>query len=169
MKQEARTHFGTVAADKVITYATSIDARYRGQEHGVVCSIAEGETTDDVTANFHEVHRQAYTFRLDTTAIEITGLHLEAVLETKTIQLKLLDAHARTLSVTPKGSRPLWVSGTGWINCPVYDRERLPPLIPIAGPALIEEPTTTTMVLQNQRVERMDSDLLIISENTEGT
>jgi N-methylhydantoinase A len=46
----------------------------------------------------------------------------------------------------------------------VYDRNRLPIESSILGPALIEEPTTTTLVLSDQRFARDETVQLIIRE-----
>jgi N-methylhydantoinase A len=46
----------------------------------------------------------------------------------------------------------------------VYDRDRLPAGTVLRGPVLIEEPTTTTLVLESQTVTVDRHGLLIIEE-----
>ena len=44
-----------------------------------------------------------------------------------------------------KGSRRAWFGGT-WHDTPLYERDRLPAGEPIAGPAIVEQADTTTIV-----------------------
>jgi N-methylhydantoinase A len=52
----------------------------------------------------------------------------------------------------------------GWTSCDVYLRDELPPQAALEGPVLIEEPTSTTLVLEGQQVYRDRRGLLIIEE-----
>jgi len=48
-------------------------------------------------------------------------------------------------------------------SAPVYERAALPPDVWIDGPCLVEEATTTTLVLPGQRLRRDRLDLLRIA------
>jgi N-methylhydantoinase A len=48
--------------------------------------------------------------------------------------------------------RKVWFAETGFVGTPVYDRARLPALCRIAGPAIIEQMDTTTVVPPGARV-----------------
>jgi N-methylhydantoinase A len=48
--------------------------------------------------------------------------------------------------------RKVWFPETGFVETPVYDRERLPAPGRIAGPAIIEQMDTTTVVPPGARV-----------------
>lgn len=62
-----------------------------------------------------------------------------------------------------KGQRSVFLTREqGWVACNVYDRNRLPIGSSIPGPALIEEPTTTTFVLSDQRFARDETGQLIM-------
>ncbi len=50
----------------------------------------------------------------------------------------------------------------GFINTPVYSREELPPGTKLAGPAIIEETASTTVVLPQDKVEVVLTGELVI-------
>jgi N-methylhydantoinase A len=53
-----------------------------------------------------------------------------------------------------------------WIQCPIHDRDRLGPGGQIAGPAVIEEYGSTTLVFRGWSV-RVDSDRNLIMTREE--
>ena len=58
----------------------------------------------------------------------------------------------------------MWFPETGFVNTPVYDRDRLPADARIAGPAIVEQMDTTTVVppkakLRNDRLGYLHIDL----------
>jgi len=163
LRAEAVAHFGQ-GEDAVITFDMALDARYHGQEHGVMCTLLPGDDLAAVTARFHATHRQAYTFRLDDSPIEITGLHLVAALEVPTIRLASVATEGRGLAASRKGAREVWFRDLGWTPCPVLDRDRMPVATPITGPLLLEEATTTTLVLPGQSASLTETGILMIRE-----
>ncbi|MBH0238756.1 hydantoinase/oxoprolinase family protein [Methylobrevis albus] len=150
---EAATAFG-VAAEALIADRT-IEMRYRGQEHAVATPYAPGESLAALLESFHAAHEKAYTFRLDDTPVELVTFHLAAELETPRVGLPDISAET-TLAEAACGNRPLIGADGRLAPAPVYTRDLLPPGAEIAGPALIEEATTTTLVLAGQtaRIDR---------------
>ncbi|MGQ0565516.1 MAG: hypothetical protein ACT4OK_10640 [Gemmobacter sp.] len=130
----------------------------------MLCPLHPDDDAPRVAERFHAAHAQAYTFRLDHTPVEITGLHLEATLETETIRLRPVDPAGRSLAGARKGTRAVWFRDLGWTDCPVHDRDRLPVATPVPGPALIEEATATTLVLPGQRADLTDTGILTLRE-----
>jgi N-methylhydantoinase A len=55
----------------------------------------------------------------------------------------------------PSGSRRVWFDG-GWHDTPVYRREHLPAGTALAGPAIVEQLDTTTVVEPGDRL-RVDA------------
>ena len=45
-----------------------------------------------------------------------------------------------------KGERRIIFSATVGLECPVYEREKIPPGSRMSGPAVIEEPLSTTLI-----------------------
>jgi N-methylhydantoinase A len=95
---------------------------------------------------------------------EITMLHLQAELFTEVIGLPKIQGNKQsTLDSALRGQRSVFLTKQkDWVACNVYDRNRLPIGFSIPGPALIEEPTTTTFVPSDQRFARDETGQLII-------
>lgn len=165
MRAAAMDYFGKERPDEMV-FSLALQLRYRGQEHSVTTALGDGLDEADMAARFHAAHSKAYSFDLPSTAVEITGIHLVAELDSPVISCPRIDADGLTLASARAGTRPVYDADAerGWTDCPVYDRERIPPNVEIAGPVLIEEPTTTTLVLAGQVVRRDERGLLIIEE-----
>lgn len=163
LKAEAAQHLARGDAAR-IGHEMSVDARYRGQEHGVLCPLLPTDTVGSFAGRFHSLHAQAYTFRLDTTPVEITGLHLEATLQTETINLLPLEAKGRSAEAALRGHRTVWFRDRGWADCDVLARDRMPIDQPLPGPLLIEEATATTLVLPGQVARLNLVGILVVTE-----
>lgn len=165
LQDEALTHFGR-GSDARIRKVHALEARYAGQEHGVMAGFEPGDGLEDFARRFHAAHEKAYTFRLDGTPIEITGLHLEAHLEGTTIDLSEISPSGRGLDVSRTGSRRVFFGdGLGWIECPVHDRMRLPLDMDLPGPLIVEEATATTIVQRGQTLRMGRDGCLVIRES----
>ena len=161
---QAVAYFGAGKPDDLKLHH-SIEARYAGQEHSVGARYDPDGSLDDFLASFHAAHESAYTFKLVDSDVEITNLHLQAELKSSVIGLGTVGADGQSLDNALKGARKLYLGdGDGWVDCPVMDRERLPIDEAIDGPLLIEEATTTTLVLPGQSLRRADTGVLIIVE-----
>jgi N-methylhydantoinase A len=67
-------------------------------------------------------------------------------------------------AVTPVDRRPLYVGGA-WVEAQVYERRDLGPGAEIAGPAIVEQPDTTVLLLPGDhgRVDPQGNLILEIS------
>ena len=61
-----------------------------------------------------------------------------------------------------RGSRQVHFPGVGFVKCPIYDREDILEGDPTAGPAVIEQMDTTTIVFPGQKFESDRAGNLII-------
>lgn len=164
MEKEAIAHFGR-GPDAPMTFRHELEARYAGQEHGVMAGWSDADDMDAFSTRFHDAHEKTYTFRLSDTAVEVTGLHLEARLMGTTITVVALDRAGRGLDESLRGHRDIWLGDAeGWVACPVHDRGKLPVDAEIEGPLIVEEATTTTLILPGQRMTLEPGGCLIIRE-----
>jgi N-methylhydantoinase A len=137
------------AAESIPPPRRGLDMRYHGQEHTVEVSVAGCDTLDHdaLTAAFHERHRRRYTFALADTAVEIVNIRVTA---TARISRPMLGAALTDGSRDPlKGSRLVYF-GDEPLSTNVYDRALLPAGYAADGPAIVEEPSTTTIVHPGQ-------------------
>ena len=115
-------------------------------------------------AAFHDAHERAYTFRLPDTAAKMVTFHLAAELDTPQVQLPELpvrgDAGAARLA-----RRDVYFGELGgWRAADVFDRDALPAGASLDGPLLVQEPSTTTLVLPGQVLHVDRHGLLLIRE-----
>ena len=134
-------------------------------QNGVFALFELDDDVESFAERFHAVHERAYTFCLRNSPMEITMIHLEAVLHGPVIAIPKLDGTGRSLDAAFKARREVYFGGTaGWVSCPVYERAKLPSLQKIAGPLIVEEATATSLVVAGQELEVSEEGLLLIRE-----
>jgi N-methylhydantoinase A len=162
VEQEARTYFAGTSAGQ-LKFHHRVEMRYRGQEHSVSVDFS-GESAEQLLTAFHVTHQKTFSFALMKATAEVTMLHLQTEVLSDVIGLpRIQDDQRNTIERALKGQRAVFLAqGKGWFACNVYDRSRLPIGLSIAGPALIEEATTTTFVLSGQNFARDQTGQLIM-------
>ena len=147
-----------MAQDKV-KHELYVDARYNGQEHTVKIHVPDTELNDadfinELSERFHQTHQQEYTFKLKDSSIEVVNIHLVAFGILDKAKLEKLPASTTTnAGVALIGKRLVDFNNNTQRESDIYDREKLQPGMIFKGPAIIEENTTTTVVLPDNRVE----------------
>ena len=161
LEAEAVQRFGLPSA--ALLQDRSIEMRYAGQEHTVSTRFAPGVSLASLFEAFHAAHEQAYTFRLEDTGVELVTFHLAAEIDTPRIGMPEIAVEG-TLEDAIIGRRELHSGEDGTAVALVFDRDRLPPGARFEGPALVEEPTTTTVILAGQCAGIDRFGLLLIEE-----
>ena len=132
-------------------YLPSAEMRYRGQEHTVNIPLP-GVTlsTEDIpliTERFHAAHLQQYGHSMMQDPIEIVTLRLRAVGLLPRPDLARADSGSGDLAAASRGSRMVYDrASSSEIEYQVYDRMKLGAGDSLSGPAIVEEPSSTTMV-----------------------
>jgi N-methylhydantoinase A len=126
-----------------------IDVRYHGQGFEVtvpadLVSLERGGL-NAVGAAFDEIHRRLFTFALD---VEHEMVNLRAIVQGRAANVKYgrIEQGDRDASTALAGQSRVWVNG-GWSDAKVYDRSRLRAGNVVAGPAIVTEMDSTTLVL----------------------
>ena len=155
MEKEAIAAFKAegVAEDR-IRLERSLSMRYEGQEHSVSVLIKEGALTGDevaaVIADFKDAYEKEYTYRLDN-AVEAVNYTVVAFAAVDRPALSPLD-HADDADSALKGTRRVDFDPDGVCDTAIYDRSKLGRGAAFAGPAIIEEAGSTTVVYPGQTV-----------------
>ncbi|UMY16332.1 hydantoinase/oxoprolinase family protein [Methylobacterium organophilum] len=163
LAKEAAAYFGVDDA-KALVLTPIVEGRYRNQEHSVAFDCPPDASPAEVLERFHAAHRKAFTFDLPGVAAELTTIHLQAEAPVETVPVPRSDDRSHTPPV-PDRHRPLYLDGQGWADSPVYRREGLRPGQTVSGPALVEEATTTTLVLPGQTCAMDPTGQMIIRED----
>jgi N-methylhydantoinase A len=136
-----------------ISHQRAIDCRYHGQEHTVRVPVDDGaETEEEFTSRFHQLHKQLYTFCLEQTGIELVNFRLTSEADASLAPHSQLVEHCHSDNVR-QGRRIVSFAIGEPTAAPVYQRSTLRSGFHGAGPAIIEESSSTTVVLAGQRFE----------------
>ncbi len=117
-----------------------IDVRYVGQAYEISVPF-----TEDFRRRFHAEHERAYGYAHPGRPMEVVNLRVRLVIRTPkpptwTRAPRRAPARAAIIRVVP-----VWF-GRGFSPTPVYTRERLAPGAQFAGPAVVVEYSSTTVV-----------------------
>ncbi len=156
-----------------ITYLRQADLRYAGQSTEVRVT-APGGTFDEVALaqlieNFHLSHERTYGFCYrDEQKIEIVNFVVSSF---STVAKPTLNPQEKTgngKAPEPKTTRQVYLE-KAYHDTPVYDRADLQPGSSFAGPLVIEEFGSTTVVFPGQKVDVDAHGILIVRSNGEGS
>ena len=147
MREEAEQGLGDEGGDAAdLVFTRSMEMRYAGQEHTVSVVLDDVAGIDDLEERFHLAHEKLYTFALRDTPIEIVDFHLTGHLAVPTPAISRIDGDGRSPEAARKPGRRVDFDADGLHECAVFERDLLPAGFSTDGPAVIEEPSSTTLV-----------------------
>lgn len=139
---------GVSAGDIVLERA--FDMRYAGQSHEV--TVQQPASSDWYEA-FHAAHAQRYGHRHDDERVEIVNARLKAVGRTPKPRFVEMLAGSGDASAARIGEGSVWLSAGGAMPTSYYDRDLLQAGNRIAGPAVIFQLDTTTVIMPGWAAE----------------
>jgi N-methylhydantoinase A len=140
-REAARRDFG--AATPALRHLAEM--RYRGQRHTVPVEFDGTLEAAALRAAFEAVYRRRFGRSLGSDFTpEIVGLRIVAEAPAERPDLRALAPTAQGMP-SPAGHRALHV-GDRWAEAPVWRRDTLPAGFRLAGPAIIEEYSSTTLL-----------------------
>lgn len=142
------------------------DMRYMGQEHTVKVNVPpipwSEETKEEIIQRFHDTHEHFYTFRLTDTPTEIVNLHLVAYGRLTKPELAKIPPQEGSVEDAKKEIRKVYFAEDGWMDTPVYLREKLGRGAVLDGPVIVEEAAASAVAAKGQRITVDDYGNLII-------
>lgn len=154
-----------------VLFTRFADIRYLGQEHTVKVPVPNGEwseeTISEVVERFGDLHEQHYTFKLEGTPTEIVNLHLTAFGKVLKPELKRLTSTSSDAQEAYKETRPVYFEDNGWVETKVYYRSLFGQGMKISGPAIVEEPSASTVIYPDQSLTVDEYGNLIIETGVE--
>ncbi|MSO81502.1 MAG: hydantoinase/oxoprolinase family protein [Alphaproteobacteria bacterium] len=136
-------------AEDAIVLTRSADMRYVGEGHEVPVHLPEGLRGELALAfawkDFHRVHDETFGFQYEGTQdVELVNMRVQAV--GRIHRPRVEEAVRGGAAAVPAARRPVYWRGQGWIDCPIYARTSLPTGLALAGPLIVEEYGSTTVV-----------------------
>ena len=137
-----------------VTLARTVDARYVGQGYELQVPAAAGEfaqrDVDEITERLHEAHQRSYGYAIRDNAVEVVNVRVTAIAAMPRPDLvRHVPAASGDASRAVTGARRVYFHNEA-ADTPVYDRTRLAPGDSLAGPAIVEQLDSTTVVWPNQ-------------------
>jgi len=135
-------------------FRLALDARYHGQSHDIRVFLPDAGAPDlsEFIEAFHRTHTVEYGHDMRDIPVEIVNCRVQAIglVAKGTSATSNADS---TLAAARTGERRVYFGEeSGWLDTTTYRRDKLPILSPIEGPAIIDEMSSTTLVLPGQRV-----------------
>ena len=126
-----------------------LDMRYRGQSYELTVPLplpVDAAALSDAEAAFHAAHAQRYGYAMPDETVEAVTLRVRGVGPGANPQLPRFEHVGPDATGAHIGDKPVWFDDTGAVATPCYDRARLQPGNRFAGPAVIVQFDTTTVV-----------------------
>ncbi len=133
-----------------VRLSRSADLKVVGQTYELTVELPDqGPLTAEgiarLVAAFARLYRERYAFFFEGEPIELVNLRLAAFGVNDPLELEQIQTGAAALEART-GSRPVYFDKLGYVETSVFQRDRLRPGMAVAGPAVIEEPTSATLV-----------------------
>jgi N-methylhydantoinase A len=139
---------------KDVRFEATFDMRYAGQEHTVPTpvplGVTEGRALSLLEKRFHALHNKQYDFTLKD-LLEVVNAHLTAFGRVKKPGMMFWRPTAAKGSSSGEARRVY--SEKGFAKVSVHKREVLRSGTTIHGPAIIEEPTSTTILRDREKMK----------------
>jgi N-methylhydantoinase A len=145
------------------------DLRYRGQEHTIAIPVARADDLSNDTAatrqSFHEQHDRRYGHAAPDQSIEIVNLRLVVtVSRMEDVITRWLSAPWTPTENAPEQRRPVVFDDAARpLEARILWRPALAAGIDIVGPAVIEEPNSTTFIGPGDRAMVNESGHIIVT------
>ncbi|MFB9568593.1 hydantoinase/oxoprolinase family protein, partial [Saccharopolyspora hordei] len=155
LAEEARQELEKQHVTTAITLSGVADMRYAGQSHELRVDLTEGS---DPAELFHAAHRESYGYEIRDERVEVVTLRVVARGEPV---LAAPPGDWDQGSPEPRPDREIGV-GDQTVRARVVPRAALRPGDAITGPALVEQPDTTTLLGEGEVAVVDDAENLVV-------
>jgi N-methylhydantoinase A len=150
-----------------VTMTLSADMRYYGQRYEVSVSLSQQPFSEvsikKITADFYEAYRSYYGRKIDDVPVETVSWRINVSGPRPELEVAWPGRAGGSEVVTPKGERPAIFAGLpGPVVCRVFERSELPIGAQIAGPAIIEDTESTTIIPPGSELNIDDQRMIVI-------
>jgi N-methylhydantoinase A len=128
------------------------ELRYRGQRHNIKVPVSGLKDKVSIRAAFERDYKRRYGHADAKAPAEFQALHLSAFARLKQPDIERLPRAA--VKLEPARVRRIFIGNAGgWLDAQIFNRDVLEPGFGAAGPAVIEEYGSTTVVWPGDRFE----------------
>ena len=158
-KDMEKRAFNTLKAEgmsrETIQFVRSLEMGYEGQRFYVETPVPSGELRENskvtIRESFESLHETKYGHRIKAPTITVNA-RLKAIGKLKEIPVSEIKRGKEIPGNAVKPTRRVYMEGC-FVETQIYERERLLYGNTIVGPAIVEEPYHTTLVMPGQKLE----------------
>jgi N-methylhydantoinase A len=152
MEYEAAASLAREFGSGDVFFERFAEMRYRGQRHNIKVPVSGLSGRDSIRTAFERDYKRRYGHADAKAPAEFQALHLSAFARLKQPDIARLP-RAATPAETAQMRRVYIGDAGGWLDAKIYHRDALTPGFEAAGPAVIEEYGSTTLVRPGDRFE----------------
>jgi N-methylhydantoinase A len=126
-----------------------VDVKYFSQARFFTVEIGSEPIKDmvKITEDFMAAMQTAYGYTLPPGYAPIELVNLRVIARGDIPKPNLAEVNGKsTLALASKGQRKVWFRNSGFVDSQIYERDKLPAGVSFDGPAIIEQPDTTTVM-----------------------
>jgi N-methylhydantoinase A len=146
-----------VPADRIVLERWA-ELRYRGQAYEVAVpagdpgALAAPGGLPALAARFHAEHDRLYAHRVDGAAVELVALRVAGLGRLPRPAVPAVEPGGpEPPPAAARGGRPVYFEEAGgWVECPIWERRALRAGNRLAGPAVVEQVDSTTVLPPGQ-------------------
>ena len=150
----------------------SADMRYMWQAHYIDLPLPNRTLNEsdisDIKQRFDERYESTYGHKREIGA-QIVHLKVKGIGALQKPSLAEINSSGLNINDSVKESRDVYIRGKGFVKCNVYDRKKIPIMVKINGPAIVEESTSTTFIGENDTLELDKYGNLLIATDSKTT
>ncbi|WP_244933632.1 hydantoinase/oxoprolinase family protein [Neobacillus mesonae] len=122
-----------------------VDMRYKGQWRSLAIPVSDGyPSLEQIVEGFHQEHEREFAYSNRRQIVEIYGLRVTAIGTVPKPEFPKYGPSG-SLEDAEKEVREVYFDGE-FVAAKVYDREKIPVLSTIQGPAIVDQLDTTTVI-----------------------
>jgi N-methylhydantoinase A len=173
MRRQAKDDFARIGIPEAqLSYHPTVEMRYAGQFHEVENEMPAGDLNAEklkaLLENFHAKYKSMYTYSMPWRGAEFLTFRLKVTAPRRPTTLAA-DVAASSGVESCRGFRRCLFDGSSQrVDTPVYDWDRLASGHKISGPALIDDKTTTVLVIPGFTCEVDPYRNLVLRANAAG-
>ena len=152
MERDASDSLAKEFNTRDIFFEHHAELRYRGQRHNIKVPVSGLKDAEQIRIAFERDYRRRYGHADAKAPAEFQALHLSAFARLKQPEIARLPRAAR--KAQQPTTRRVYLGGAGgWVDAKIYNRDALEAGFTDAGPTVIEEYGSTTVVWPGDRFE----------------
>jgi N-methylhydantoinase A len=152
MEREAAAALTAEFGTSGVFFEHHAEMRYRGQRHNIKVPVSGLKDKEQIRTAFERDYKRRYGHADAKAPVEFQAVHLSVFARLKQPEIAHLPRVGR--KAQPAQTRRIYIGNAGgWVEAQIFHRDALEPGFSGAGPAVIEEYGSTTIIWPGDRFE----------------